>query len=320
LDEINEYLRTLGLREVSPRMHIHYRRLHRHGYDSYIPINRLDIALAGDDAWSDELQARYPEVSQPFDAELIWNASITRVTVESLGVSTATVRTEAVPRTGEPVVLRLLTARIERGGTVIRADRAASRIHVAFDPFHSVPLAPADAPAASSVSIQLPDNAKNLAAITDVVLKLDRFLIRADTSRKSLTRIRSFSMASPLEFLLAGSEALIAALAVLGAIVLLRKQWYEGTKSKYEAEGIHLDNEQRRSAAQTSADEDLKRALDAEVGAADPKMLKSLAQPGLPVGDPASPQRQQLADIAKAAIDLPQSTSVQFLDDPTEHE
>ena len=38
LDEINEHLRGLGLREVSPRMLLHYRRLYRHGYRSYIPI------------------------------------------------------------------------------------------------------------------------------------------------------------------------------------------------------------------------------------------------------------------------------------------
>lgn len=57
LDEINEYLRGIGLREVSPRMYSHYQKLKRYGYESYIPINRLDLAVAGEYAWSDDMRA-----------------------------------------------------------------------------------------------------------------------------------------------------------------------------------------------------------------------------------------------------------------------
>lgn len=62
LDEINEALRGMGLRPVSPRMYLHYRRMAQHGYETYVPINRFDIAVASDHAWSEDLRARYPEI------------------------------------------------------------------------------------------------------------------------------------------------------------------------------------------------------------------------------------------------------------------
>lgn len=107
LDEINDHLRGISLRPVSRRMLVHYQRLYRHGYESYIPINRLDIALAGEDAWSEELHARYPELSVATPAEAIWNLQSHPVLVESLGVSTATIISEVVPSAGTPVVLKL---------------------------------------------------------------------------------------------------------------------------------------------------------------------------------------------------------------------
>lgn len=313
LDEINEHLRGLALRPVSPRMLIHYRRLFRHGYDSYIPINRLDIALAGDDAWSDELQARYHEVAQTVDAEVIWNARVQNVAVESHGVSTATVVGPEVPPAGVSVVLRLLASGIERTGSVTRSDRVSGRFHVAFDPYTSVPVALANSPITAAVRIELPSGAENLVAIADVILSLDRFLVRADPARSSLVRVHRFSMSSPLDLSISGNEGLLAALGLLSTAVLIRKQWYEGTKTKYEARGIHLDNEQRRSSAQWEADAKLKKALQDEVGRADATLLQSIEQPGLPLGEPDSPERQRLSDAAQAAIDVPISVELDYL-------
>jgi hypothetical protein len=291
-------------------MLIHYRRLFRHGYDSYIPINRLDIALAGEDAWSDELQARYPEIAQAVEAEAIWNAQVRPVAVESLGVSTATVVGGEIPSAGVPVVLRLLASGLERAGLVTRSDRASGRFHLAFDPYTSVPLAPVDSPVTASFRFELPAGAENLAAIADVILGLDRFIVRADPLRSTLTRVRSLSVGSPLEVLLSGGEALLGALGIVGSVVLLRKQWYEGTKTKYEAEGIRLDNEQRRASAQLEADTELKKALQSEVSEAEAPLLESIEQPAFPIGEPNSPERQRLSDAAQAAIDLPLSLDV----------
>jgi hypothetical protein len=310
LDEINEHLRGLELRPVSPRMLVHYQRLFRHGYDSYVPINRLDIALAGEDAWSEELQARYPEIAQAVDGEAIWQARTRPVAIESIGVSTATVLGAEIPPAGAPVVLRMIASGIERSGSVTRSDPKSGRFHVAFDPYTSVPLAPADSLFTAWLRFELPPGAENLAAVADVFLSLDRFLVRADPDRSSLTRVRQFSMSSPIEVLISGHEILLAALGVASAVVLLRKQWYEGTKTKYEAEGVKLDNEQRRASAQLEADAELGRALSDEVDQAEAPLLESVARPQLPVGEPDSAERRQLNEAAQAAIDLPIETQI----------
>jgi len=311
LDEINEYLRGLGLRGVSPRMLVHYQRLYRHDYRSYLPINRLDIALAGEDAWSDELQARYPEIAQPTGAEVIWNARVYEAQVTSLGVSTATVLGDEVPTAGSSVVLRLLTTGIERTGLVTRSDRASGLFHIAFDPFTSVPLAPENSPVTARLRVELPDSAENLVAIADVILSLDRFLVRADLSRTSLTRVRRVSMSSPLDIVIVGGDLLGAAIAILGAVIVLRKRWYEGTKTKYEARGIYLDNLQRVKSAQKEADTELGKILHDEVNKEEAPLLGSLEQPELPLGSPNSLERQQLSDAAQSALDLPASIEIE---------
>lgn len=45
LEAINEALAQRGLPTVSARMYDHYGRLVRHGYDRYVPINELDMAI-----------------------------------------------------------------------------------------------------------------------------------------------------------------------------------------------------------------------------------------------------------------------------------
>ena len=44
-ETINQQLGDLGLPKVSSRMHDHYRRLKRHGFDRYVPINELDMMI-----------------------------------------------------------------------------------------------------------------------------------------------------------------------------------------------------------------------------------------------------------------------------------
>ena len=43
--EINEQLTARGLTPVSLRTYDHYKRLVRHGYTRYIPINELDVTV-----------------------------------------------------------------------------------------------------------------------------------------------------------------------------------------------------------------------------------------------------------------------------------
>lgn len=306
LDEINEYLSGLGLRKVSPRMLLHYRRLHRHGYESYIPINRLDIALAGEDAWSDELRARYSEISESFPAEITWDARTYPAVVESLGAASATATSDASPPAGTSLVLRLITTGIARTGKVVRVDPHSGRFHIAFDPYTSVPVAPRDSPYQATLRFALADEAESLAAVADLMLNLDRVLVRSTSPEGVLVRVSRLSLNTPLEILLVGGPILTGAVYLLKKVTEIRKSWYEGTKAKYEAEGIQLDNEQKRRNAQLETDRALSTALNAELSEVeDTPLLDQISTPQLPKGDPDSSERRRLVEAAQSATELP---------------
>jgi hypothetical protein len=55
-DELNEELVRQGFAPVSARMWAHYRKLRRYGYDSYLPINQLDVKTLQDPVWNKATQ------------------------------------------------------------------------------------------------------------------------------------------------------------------------------------------------------------------------------------------------------------------------
>jgi hypothetical protein len=304
LDEINEYLRGIGLREVSPRMYVHFQKLKRYGYESYISINRLDIAVAGEFAWSDDMRARYPEIAQPLDGEATWNAERYLVTVERLGAVSASVRSSVVPAGGTSLVLRLLATGIERTGRVIRTDPESGRFHISFDSYTSLPVAPADALDQAKMTFRLSDQAESVTAVADLLLRLDRFLIRSSSEPHELVRISRMQLNSPLEILLGGS-VLVGAVKLLEMLIGMRKTWYEGTKSKYEAQSIALDNEAKRRNAQLEADKELLTAVEAEIDQDQTPLLDKLETKALPKGEPGDERRQRLIEAVRAGIELP---------------
>lgn len=309
LDEINEHLRGLGLREVSPRMYEHYRRLMRHGYESYIPINRFDIAVAAEHAWSEDLRARYSEIRQAVPAEITWGFRTHAAEVESLGAATATVLTTPAPPAATYVVLRLLATGISRTGTVVRSDPRTGRFHLAFDPYTSVPVASADAPYHATWRFPLRESAQSVVTVTDILLRMDRLLNRLsiDADRTELVRLSRVSLSSPLEIILIGGVIVKVAIDLAKKVAEIRNEWYQGTKAKYEAEGIQLDNDEKRRAAQLEADRELSIALDQEL--TEPEETPLLDQvsglPNVVKGEPGSDERHKLIEMFKAAIDLP---------------
>jgi hypothetical protein len=68
LDEINAVLSRAGFGTVSQRTYTHYRKLHRYGYERYIPINVLDVETHQNPVWGVPLRSRYK--SRPADTEV----------------------------------------------------------------------------------------------------------------------------------------------------------------------------------------------------------------------------------------------------------
>lgn len=311
LDEINEYLRGVGLREVKPRMLRHYQKLQRYGYESYITQNRLDLAVAGESAWSEDMRAQYPEIARSFAAEIFDGRSSREVEVERLGAVSASVLAEDPPPAGRSVVLRLKQTGIERVGQVVRTDRESGRFHLNFDAYSSLPVASHDSPYVAQIIFDLPEEAESVVAVSDVLLHLERALTRADQTGAEIVRISRLQMASPLLVELTGNVAIDTFAHLVAAVIPLRLAWYQGTKTKRESEGVELDNDLKRRSLQKESDQELTEALELEEAAEETPIIDGLDVPGLSKGEPSSMTRRQFIETVRSVIMLPIGTSVE---------
>lgn len=317
LDEINEFLRGKGLRPVSPRMALHYGRLFKHGYSEYIPINRFDVALSRDYAWSEDLRARYPELRESIAAELTVGGSVLSATVESLGEATASVLVRPAPRAGRALVLRLLTTGISRTGSVVRSDPPSGRVHIAFDLYSSVVVAPSDSPVRAAARIGIPAGYQSLAVTIDSLLRIQAVLEGWGSSPRGLLRVQRMSLNSPLELVVIGGVALKIAVGVAKNVMQVRREYYEGLKTKFEAEGLDLDNEQKRRGLQLEADAALVSEIEAEGASEDETpLLDRIQTSDMPNGAAGSDDRRLLTETAKRAVELPPTTQLELDPEP----
>jgi hypothetical protein len=305
LDEINEHLAAAGFRTVQPRMLLHYQKLERHGYESYITQNRLDLAVAGEDAWTEDMRARYSEVSQSAAGAVLLNAKWYEVTVISLGVASASVHASYVPPAGRTLVLRMQNSGIERVAVVTRVDRKAERYDLSFDANAGLPLAGEDAPGRLTLVVDQPPESDSVVAMTDFLLNLERVLTRLQPGSEQLPRLVSLSKASPLELVLAGSIGLGTVAAAMNQVMTVRKTYYEGTKAKYEAKSIQIDTEQKRRTVQEEADARLLKAAEVEEEETQTPVLDQLASEAMPIGAPSSTTRRQFLDNLGSMLALP---------------
>lgn len=63
LDEINSSLLAAGRSPIAPRTYNHYKKLHRYGYESYLPINQLDVKTLADPIWDQATRSRFLPMS-----------------------------------------------------------------------------------------------------------------------------------------------------------------------------------------------------------------------------------------------------------------
>lgn len=317
LDEINEYLRGLGLRQVQPRMLLHYRKLLRHGYRGYVTQNRLDLAIAGESAWSEDVRAQYAELRQSVPGQLIDGAKVTAVEVERLGLMTATCSAEIVPKAGSSVVLRLTTTGIERMARVVRSDRASGRFQLAFDAYTSLTLASPDAPYAVQLTFDLDGDTGSTAALTELMGALDHVFARLNVGDDQLPRVTRISMQSPLDIELTGNETIDLFVKLAGAVLTIRLLYFQGRKTKAEARGIELDNDQKRGAQQAEADRTIAHEVESAADAETSPALSGLAAAGFPIGEPDSVTRRELFERVKWLLALPASTQITLTRAPT---
>ena len=316
LDEINEFLRGRGFREVKPRMLRHYQKLQKYGYSSYITQNRLDLAVAGDQSWLEELLGRYPEADRPSDVVLRWDGAESSGRSDAVGLASATADLDAVPKAGTSAVLVFSRSGIERLATVVRSDPASGRVHLRFDVFGGLPIAREDAPYRMRIRVKVPDEAESMPAIADLMLRIERAVARGQGEVDELPRVEALSVSSPLDMTLIASHPWLGAIGLLGAVPLLRRQWHQGTADKYRAR-------QEKAAAEKALDEphipdasaieregdealvaEIDRALDDLDGTVADGLTEELAEAGAQVAHETMSRRELLA-AARAMVFLP---------------
>lgn len=312
LDEINEHLRGRGLRNLQPRSLTHFQKLRRYGYKTYVTQNRLDLAVAGESAWSDDMRAQYPEVRQSFPGQLLFDAQWHPVVVESLGTAAASVSGSLIPGAGTSVVLRLGATGIERTAMVSRHDPSASRADLVFDSFSSLPTAGDDSPFELVLTIPMEDESENLVALSDLLVRIERLVTRLNLGTDEIPRVASLSKSSPLTLALIGDVALPVVGSFIVTAVGVRYAWYQGTKTKYEAKGIQIDNEQKRRKVQQEADAELLAALESEEAEEETPRLDEFRVDGLEKGEPDSMTRRSFIDACRAVIALPVQLIAQY--------
>ena len=312
LEEINEHLRGIDLREVKPRMLKHYQKLRKHGYQSYITQNRLDLAVAGEPGWLEELQARYAEISQSVPVEVEWlPAGFATGKADAIGLASATAFVNEVPTAGTAVIFRLSKSGIEKVATVVRSDKASGRVHLRFDLYGSLPIAPKSAKHQLRLTTTVPPEAESFPSIADLLLRIERAVSMAAPRSEQLPRISSLSMTSPFDVTLLSSNPWHAAVALLLAVPVLRRQWHEGTLKKYEA--VKAKNELENVSAPTEltiieSDERLIREIDKALDDLDGDVADGLAESLTANGaDPDNLKltRRELFSAVRAFVFLP---------------
>jgi hypothetical protein len=278
--------------------------------------NRLDLAVAGEAAWSDDMRAQYAEISQSIDAELLVGAKWHGVQVTSLGLASAAAQGDVTPAAGESTVLRLKVTGIERSAIVTRRDPGAGRVDLTFDTLSGLQIVPIDAPVTVTIRIVLAPESESLVAVTDVLIGLDRLIARVGDPDE-LPRLIRISKSSPLEIVLIGRAALGSMAKLFERVAAARKTWYEGTKQKYEAEGIAIDNEHKRRAIEVEANRAFIAALEAEEGSTLTPILDGLRVAELEVGEPNTMTRRQFIDSCRAAVTIPMTAVVSSVVDST---
>lgn len=305
LDEINEHLRGLKLRELKPRSLTHFRKLRRHGYESYLTQNRLDLAVAGEFAWSDDMRAQYSEVSESTPAQLLTADGWLDVVVTSLGLASASITGLSLPSAGRSVLVRLTNSGIERTATVTRHDPVAARADLVFDTHSSLPVAGSDAPELLELTFAMPPEAESIVALTDLLMRVERLVTRVQREDEPLPRVTSIRKASPLVLELLGGESLKTIGGLIASVVAARYAWYQGTKVKYEGHGVRDDNEQRRRQMQQEADAELISEIEAEEGDDETPILDNFVVDGMTKGEAGSLDRRQFIESVRAAVALP---------------
>ena len=277
LEQVNDTLVKSGFGPVSERSYTHYKKLHRYGYERYIPINVLDVETHQHPIWGVPLRSRYRSRPAVLDAVLVVvtrDGVVLTLSAETTSLSEVEVDVTLDARSARLALeylgqLEGTGALIALGGSAPDAPRSATIELAGTDPntgrialtlsFLSVErqesLAGRVAIAATSARVlcAAPDNnspaqlVRNLMALLDA-LDVSRMLAdeilslmnpQGGYALEPLT-VERVSMASPIDLIIGLSPPALGAFWLLAnRVVKLRKGWKEGDVLDSQADVGH---------------------------------------------------------------------------------
>jgi len=275
LSDINQALEVRALPPVSPRMYTNYRKLHRYGYEQYIPINQLDVRTMEDPIWDRALRGRYPlyatqepvrllllENDEPVQLEgnadqisdgeirltLTGSAAVNALTpsaipmyAEVLFLATGEFRLCEITKVTRQTRRRRVTARATFAD-LGAADGVLSRRYLTSEVFRVVVGEERRAPLLGQTAQQVYWLFSGMEGIriatTDLLATLDPEQSRAVSG----SRVESLSVESPLEAALAAATPVVIGFGfLLNRMLMARRTWWEGSREKYESQVAQED-------------------------------------------------------------------------------
>ena len=270
LNAINEELAKRNYSPVSHRMYTHYRKLHRYGYEQYIPINQLDVRTMEDPVWDRALRGRYPlyQTQEPIRLLLLRDDE----PVELIGVADeisdgevgltipGRVALDALKQQSSPWTFELLftgtgelrlceivrvTRDSRRRRVKVRAtfvgiegsDRIVVRDPLSVGMFSVVVGDSALSPLLGRTAQEVYWLFSGMEAVRIASSELLRSFDAGGHYSIPGNRVERMSVESPLDALLAAALPVLVGVSILlTKLMKARREWWEGSKAKYESQ------------------------------------------------------------------------------------
>ena len=272
LAEINRDLRRAGFRQISQRMFQHYHKLFRYGYEEYLPINQLDVRTLANPVWDAATRNRYAfrEVSIEVDLRLIHRKRFVTFRGLATRISDAVVVVRLTGEEAEEVAAAKIKASDQRAEVVFRqtgeillgviesvyaeARNKVVMFRIGFSDVGSVETLALRKPlGVRTLRIEIQPRREKV-YLADVVQSLywvfqsieaaraagDEILLDIEKGNDfalPATRVTRLSLQSPFQLeLLASAPAILLVLMYVRRLIRLRKEFFEGSVAKQQAE------------------------------------------------------------------------------------
>mgnify|MGYP006924591754 CR=1 FL=1 len=159
-----------------------------------------------------------------------------------------------------------------------------------------------------------------MVAVSEIIRRLERYATRAYNRDDEVLRVRSIHMASPLEVILAGTAIMVPVVGIITAMVKVRTEWHQGTKTKHESKktkheagssliDLRLKEQQLQRESDAQLEKELRQAMKGDEALESPLVNEILKT--VPVEITENMTRRELLEACIAAVALPVNVEIE---------